>query len=860
MKHRVIIIVCLLIFTYFEVLAVPANSIPFTVKQPDGFSLTLMLWGDENFHCYMTTDHIPVVEKEGTYYYAEGDEDSLLISTGVLAHDYIHRSEKEHSFCRAKEETVKARIHTYWQSEIDKRNVRRQSRSVTKQQQTRNTYTGSKKGLVILVEFANLSMKTENAQLEFDNQFNQAGYSKNGHIGSVHDYFFDQSYGNFDLTFDVVGPVIVSRNYGYYGGNNSRGGDKYPGTMIAEACKLADCYVNFADYDWDGDGEVDQVFVIYAGYGESASGAPSNTIWPHEYNLQSCKETGDGDGPLLLDGVIINTYACSCELQGASGAKMDGMGTACHEFSHCLGFPDLYDTGYNGGFGMNHWDLMDSGCYNGPTGSGEVPCGYSAYERYTAGWLDFEELTEPQIVEDMPCIADAPIAYKITNTQNIDEFFLLENRQNRGWFSYVGTCDSAHGMIITHVDYNAAAWAINKVNTGKDHQRMSIVPADNSYGEIYKVGGQTFYLTTENELLGDPFPGKHNVTEFTNTSHQRVGGLLFASNSDGSYFLNKPVENIRENNGLISFYFMGGVYIPVPQITQINKVDNNSITVAWNAVEEADYYSLELTEVSDWNSPFSNVLLSENLHKFKMASTYDGFTNIAEVLDDYTILPGWDGYKVFTSPQGMKIGASNASGYVTTPFFKTTSGSVTICVPTICYGETGSLKLEVVDVSNQVVYSKETGISNTVDTIVCNVDGLSSSEYKVKVSSATRFYICSMGVYDGIFSMADFSNIGSNFLKPIEKRTIEGIRVTSYTFTDLTALNYQVRIMAYKDIAHSEWSNITNISLDAFNGIEGIPHQRELDDGDTYSLDGVLLRNPRKGNVVIRNKKKFIYK
>lgn len=77
---------------------------------------------------------------------------------------------------------------------------------------------------------------------------------------------------------------------------------------------------------------------------------------------------------LTLDGVKINSYACSAEL---SNTGIDGIGTICHEFSHCLGYPDLYDTDYTGNFGMSSFDLMDYGGYNG---DGFCPAGYTAYE------------------------------------------------------------------------------------------------------------------------------------------------------------------------------------------------------------------------------------------------------------------------------------------------------------------------------------------------------------------------------------------------------------------------------------------------------------------------------------------------
>ena len=65
----------------------------------------------------------------------------------------------------------------------------------------------------------------------------------------------------FDLSFDVVGPVTVSKNMADYGANDEKGNDKDPGGMIYEACKLAADKVNFADYDWDGDGEVKELIM-----------------------------------------------------------------------------------------------------------------------------------------------------------------------------------------------------------------------------------------------------------------------------------------------------------------------------------------------------------------------------------------------------------------------------------------------------------------------------------------------------------------------------------------------------------------------------------------------------------------------
>ena len=153
--------------------------------------------------------------------------------------------------------------------------------------------------------------------------------------GSVRDYFRAQSYGQFAPEFDVVGPLTAANDMAYYGRHSGNNNDSHVPELVWEACLQADPLVNFADYDWNGDGEADLVYMVYAGYSE-AQGAAPETIWPQKWYLTMYQS-------LQLDGVTIDGYACSSELRGTSGSELDGIGTACHEFSHCLGLPDTYD-------------------------------------------------------------------------------------------------------------------------------------------------------------------------------------------------------------------------------------------------------------------------------------------------------------------------------------------------------------------------------------------------------------------------------------------------------------------------------------------------------------------------------------
>lgn len=406
------------------------------------------------------------------------------------------------------------------------------------------TYTGKKKGLIILVEFPDKKFK-DNHDLEYyKNVANTPGFTNSeGYVGSVRDYFYDQSNGQFELDFDVLGPVEAAKSYTYYGGNSPRT-DYHIGELIKEACDGVADQVNFSDYDWDGDGTADQVFVLYAGLGEAAGG-DKNTIWPHESSMSY------QGGALTYPTGKVNTYACSCELQRyltADGYDTTdhaaGIGTICHEFSHCLGFPDFYDTNGQKLYGMGFWDLMATGSY---LGNSFRPCNYTGFERIYAGWTEPIVLEDPATVESMKSASDNGRPFIIYNDGHTDEAYILENRQKTGWDKSL----YGNGLIITHLDYNATYWAGNRVNyTGLDHQRCTIFHADRSDLQ-----------TTAEELQGDPYPfvkgGKVQNDELTDDSYPAA--TLYNRNSDRTYYMGKPLTAITRNaDGTIAFQFMGG--------------------------------------------------------------------------------------------------------------------------------------------------------------------------------------------------------------------------------------------------------------------------------------------------------------
>lgn len=521
-----------------------------TVQQPDSSQLCLQLTGDETFHFWATSDGLPVVRSGLTYVYADIEGDSL-VPTRIVAHEPAERTADEIRYIERLETKNKA-MET-WTERAAQRNLARASAQTT---ETQNSWQlnvrsiqGQRRGLVILMEYPDLKMQTQYGQAAFDRMFNQVGYNRDEHIGSVHDYFRDQSNGMLDLQFDVVGPFMAQHPMAYYGQNN----DRLAYELVVEACKAADNSVDFRNYDWnnspDKATEVTQVLVVYAGYGE-AYGADESTIWQHEWTISGASRNTVS---LMLDGVTIDTYACASELWGTEGTRLDGIGTACHEFSHCLGLPDMYDT-TGSAFGMDHWDPMDCGDYNGTfKNASNIPAGYTSLERWFCGWLTPTVLDSPATIEQMQPLQIAPEAYVIYNDNWTDEMFLLENRQLTRW----DVALPGHGMLVLHVDYNANNWTRNKFNSGSN-QGCTIVPADGSLG------------TNANQLAGDPYPGTWRNTELTDESYPAA--TLRHSTASNTLLLGKPITRIAEStDGLISFAFMGG------------KTDG--ITAPWNKTD-----------------------------------------------------------------------------------------------------------------------------------------------------------------------------------------------------------------------------------------------------------------------------------
>ena len=536
--------------------AIPAKKSWKVVSQSDGTTIRVSQAGDEHLHYYITEDNVPLYKAADNRYCYLTIENGKLHNSGVLAHESAARSAKELQMMN----TIHDLAPIARQMAAKKRSAAKRCGSPNRlpSKDDISVFKGSKKALVILAAFSDKSFsKGDDAIVKFyDEVLNQEGYSQNGAAGSVHDYFKDMSRGEFDLTFDIVGPVKVSKSATYYGGPSPiMGGADHIGEFITEAIKKADekCDIDWKKYDWDDDGEVEQVFVLYAGYGQ-ATGGPTGTIWPNAWTLDEALQNNDGNGGFSIDGVFINQYACSNELYLDSGTVPMGLGVFCHEFSHCMGLPDMYDTNYGSTPTMGDWDLLAGGSYNGPQGIGWCPAGWTSYERAYAGWLELTELKAGDIIKGMTSLEEADgKAYVIYNDNHKDEYYLLENHKGMGWDKYT----PENGLLIIHVDYDKDLFDNNIVNSkgeftpaeGYDRYFTNDHPRMAPFSRVRSIQNDTYFYTY-------PMDAPRGVVDsLTDTS--KPAAELYNALADGSKLMGKPVYNIeKDDDGNISFTFM----------------------------------------------------------------------------------------------------------------------------------------------------------------------------------------------------------------------------------------------------------------------------------------------------------------
>ncbi|MDR1974033.1 MAG: M6 family metalloprotease domain-containing protein [Bacteroidales bacterium] len=521
---------------------VPANPNPIEKTQPDGTKITVLLKGDEKIHWMETQDGYTLMYNEEKYIvFATTDKAGNMMPSEIIyrGESNIANIPKKLRYSAAQRETFKA----IWKTIDD-----------TKKNKAPTAVLGEKRALCILINFQDKTMVKTKA--EFENLFNQLGYSAGGAYGSVRDFYRENSYGKMDFVITIAGPYTASKTAKEYVGSER--------SFAQEAVELADADIDYSDFA-NADKQLETFHILFAGYGDETINN-GEQLWSHKAQLVS---------PINVDGVDIYVYSCSPELRGNSGTDLTHIGVICHELCHVFGAPDYYDVDYAGSggdyIGTGEWDLMAAGNWNA---DGARPAHINIFQKSLFGWVNPVELTSGKTVVDMPNSTDSAMAYKIQVNQD-GEMYILENMQQTGFNTDV----PGHGLLIYHVHPNAlSGYGDNTTHP----QQLYPVCAGTAYSmptaDVASYGAMDF-LTGKNDINSQkcPFPGSRSKTDFTSTTKP----MMFSWATD-SAVPDKPITDISENTAqqTVSFNFMGGnPRVATPTFSPANDVYSDSVMV-----------------------------------------------------------------------------------------------------------------------------------------------------------------------------------------------------------------------------------------------------------------------------------------
>ena len=540
---------------------------PYTFTQPDGTRLSVTLHGDEYFSYYTTLDGVILVREGDTFYVAEIAANGDIKSSNILAHNNGSRSSKEISFIQQQDK------EKLFNGDAIKKAIRRvpiSNNAVPKY----TPHTGSPNIVVILAQFKDVPFTVNEPVNAFDDLFNansikDLGNQNDRNLGSVKRYFRMMSSGDFTPNFKVVGPITLSQNRKYYGGSSTKPDDETNAVKLAteavdSVMKLGLANLNSDEYDADNDGNVDLVYIVYAGHMQNMGG-PNESVWAKASSMN-----GHSIGTKK-----VRRYCMSGELlhPNVSG-YIASIGVTCHEFSHCLGLPDLYVTSsyYADNQEMEFWDLMDGGenLHNG-----WQPAAYTAWEKEAMGWpVDIQTLSEESTSADISVpTTDGGTAYRIVNPNDANEYIMLENIKKEKWNigcfipDAIGENDYIGGILAYHMKYPKSVVGMSDDPNCQTNPSIAVIPADGLLESI-DLKGQTIdgVLRTDST-----YKASHKGDLFNN-----VNGLIISDDLNlpnycwysGSEIIEGYADRYKTNKS-VSFAFEGNDKITINYVADV---------------------------------------------------------------------------------------------------------------------------------------------------------------------------------------------------------------------------------------------------------------------------------------------------
>lgn len=605
-----------------EIHSMPSYPHPVRIAAGSGF-VDIFLHGDENFKYAQTLDGYTVFSVEKEWYYATEDENGKIVPSTFKIKANGNMDSDTKQFLAKTKKGLSPTNNTY----------RMPHHSITNGNPIikKSVAIGNRKALIILIQFKDKKFAKD--RKDFNRLFNEQNYHEDGAMGSVYDYYKWASYGQLELTSDVLGPYTAQNDMSYYGGNAGVGGnDKNPYALFTEALNHAIQEIKLSDYDADGDGYVDNIHIIYAGYGEEA-GAPSYAIWAHEMTFRA----------ITVQGMKVDRYSCAPELRGNRGDGISRIGPHCHEIGHALGAMDYYDTDYETGgnyAGTGKWDIMASGSWNN---DGISPADFNPYVKvYDFGWTEAKSLVKDSI-NAIGVSSEKGNIYRI-DTGTSKDYFLLENRNKKDFHS----AEPGNGLMIFHVGPDIKTRSSTNTINSTYPQQCYVVCASSTY----KKPASTAKSYGDINSAGCPYPGASKNNEFSAAS---TPAALTVSGKETSI----SITNIELQDEIIKFYFGNNEAVdPDDNINPGTDPDTSQPVYLWGE----DFEQLRLP--SSWN--YSDIEKNGKVEVVTKLSESD--------TPQSPIAKNGKGYAKFAGISQQIIGKYRTTGLLISPRINLTEG------------------------------------------------------------------------------------------------------------------------------------------------------------------------------------------
>lgn len=352
--------------------------------------------------------------------------------------------------------------------------------------------TGTAKALVLLIDFPDAKTAGDNPVADVQSSFFGNGIDPKPY-DSLKQYYYRSSYGKLTIDGKVLDWYTASHNRSYYQPQNPSLSSSLEAVqkreeLIKEALDYHAAHgEDFSQYDSDGDGTIDGLYVKWTG----AAGDWATYWWAYQ--------TGWSNSNPVVGGKKIKTYVWSwignANYDASHPTNKYYPQVDIHETGHMLGLPDYYDytdwsKDKNRG-GVGGLDIMD-----GNWGD------HNAFSKFLLGWLTPKVIAKPGkktiALKPSGTDADAVLIMPGATGDEFGEFYMAQYRKNEAGNDYNYPTD---GMLIWHIDsrLNAAGNDFMFNNGSSAHKLISLVEAD-GLAQIGAVQGKRadagdFYTT-----------------------------------------------------------------------------------------------------------------------------------------------------------------------------------------------------------------------------------------------------------------------------------------------------------------------------------------------------------------------------